>query len=243
MQSSGLFLIIHRMNQLKRLSLILGMGAIGFLSPLGHGAVILDDFNQYTGGAGNTIQKQNPAWRTIGNAADGIYSVPKGNNGTPGASVVMNFTSANNNGSFRYTFATPQVLTKEVTFTLDIAVSAILPNTTLVAQISDSSNTTIYQLSTPVTFTSEGFQTYTFTLNASTMTRVDGKLSFDDVLKDLTNLTFRFVNATDAGRQEIFFDNLTMITTIPEPSVAAIGLAGGVGALALSRWRRRTSRL
>lgn len=232
------------MNQLKLLLLAAGIAFLGFTSPLVHGTpMVIDNFDQYA--SGTYLQNlPNARWSRFGNAtADGIYSIAGGVGGTRGASYLVNFSpSSAVNGSVRHTFSTSQSFTQPIIFSLDLAVSVIRPGTTVFAQISSSAGTpTIFETLVGQSLTNTGFQTFTFSFDPESVRHIQGGQSLEAVLADLKSVTFRFNNTVDSGSQSILFDNLTVVASIPEPSLAWFALLGSSLIFGVAIARRRAS--
>ena len=194
-------------------------------------AVLIDDFNSYV--SGSYIQTQNPNWSRFGAATtDGIYSIAGGVNGTRGASYSVNFAN-NAVGSVRYTFATAQDFTATPTVSLDLSIPLSLVGTQVQAVL--YSGTTVYQ-TTALSFTNASYQTYTFDLIQSNVTRTEGTASLADSLANVTGIALRFSNTNGTGTASINFDNLSVV---PEPSTTtALALAAAGFGLYAFRGRR-----
>lgn len=232
------------MNQLKRF-LLAGVATLGLLSPFAHGAtIVLDDFDNYV--ADKMINQQTTSWTRFGVAfADGIYSIRDGVGGTRGASVIMQFDQAkgNTNGSMRYVYGSPASYEQGVTFSFDLGVNTLSPSTKVTLQVSDSTNSNIYEFTSTHSVASTSFENHSFTIDANTMRRVGGTGSLDAVLQDLKNVTIRFTNTGEDVKQNFSIDNFTVTyNAIPEPTAAFLVPAAGGLFLALRlRSRARKS--
>lgn len=227
------------MNQLKRF-LLAGVATLGLFSPLANGAtIVLDDFNNYV--ATSMINQQTTSWTRFGVAfSDGIYSIAGGVGGTRGASVIMQFSPTTTNGSMRYVYASPASYEQGVTFSFDLAVNTLSPSTRVTLQVSDSTNSNIYEFTSTHSVASTSFENHSFTIDANTMRRVGGTGSLDAVLQDLKNVTIRFTNTGEDVKQNFSIDNFTVTyNAIPEPTAAFLVPAAGGLFLAL-RLRSRT---
>lgn len=200
-------------------------------------AEVLDNFNSYV--SGSYIQAQNAAWSRFGAATtDGIYSIAGGAEGR-GASYSVGW-AAGNQGFVRYAFGAAQSFTEGASLSVDLSVSAALPDTTVVAQVTGGSGTT-WAMTAAVSLTNTGYVTYNFILEGAGMTRIEGSDSLSVVMANLQSVTLQFRNVSGVGSQAIQFDNLVLspASSIPEPSSVALALAGVAGAAAFLTRRRR----
>ncbi|MES2308016.1 MAG: hypothetical protein V4507_04075 [Verrucomicrobiota bacterium] len=192
-----------------------------------HAQILIDDFNSYTNGGSIGTTASSLPWSRSGVITTSGITGTSDSNGGIAAAYNVNFAlgAAGTAGTIKYTFGTTQDLTLNNDIKMDFKVSSSLPDTIVVAQISNG--VTTYQTTLSQSLTNTTYSTYSFIFDTTTTTKTAGTDSLSTVLAGTQSVYFRFSNSSGTGSQSIRFDNF-IATAIPEPRNVGLSLCAAM---------------